>query len=779
MRESLFAGQADLLLEDGRGALREIRRARTVLDGRLGAALARDAPVMLKRARSGLSAAARGAEARDPVGFAGARGRVQAAVNFGSYRITLAAVRAGRARRAQGWLLVRDFRTPTRFTRPSADATIAARDLARGRTSRDDAGLAIKKDLLDAYQSKLRELLDEAAESNERGFESRRAEQSALAAGYWLILGERYREERDPIEAARANGTFRRLEAAGRSGTEAEFDALIEEARAALGGFTAAPFSPDEQARRGQQLLSFLDLVPIEYRDGTDDGRVTIAFEIQEAVAFRDGAAAAFADLESALLERDSGRTAELEVSLEELRVLVEDAAAGRKVVDEDEVESAYDTASAAVDKLFPAEWKESTADSDFDLIDLTLDRMEAAAGAGEWPQAEQARLEAYGFFEFGPEQPLRSLAPDVVAQVEGLVWYGAKGEEGYAQLIDRRAPRTDFRATRLALNESLTEGRRIMGDGASSFSVVTNSAVIVFREGLEAVLILAAVTAGLAGAAREKRAILFGVVLALIASGVTWVLAQTVLTSLAQYGEKLEAIVSLVALGVLLLVLNWFYHRVYWTEHIKSLRGRKKRAMALSPGGFMSAQAIGLVLLGFSTIYREGFETVLFLQALELNAGGWVVAEGVALGMVGVAAIAALTFVLQRKLPYKRMLVWTGVLIGLVLLVMVGKTVRTMQGVGWMSITPIDVELPFWAGLWFGVFPTVETAVAQLCAGVFVIGSYYLAERMRRTRPRPAAPVKPEPLAVSAGPNGNGGPPLAGVGAGEEPPRAGESDGA
>lgn len=51
-----------------------------------------------------------------------------------------------------------------------------------------------------------------------------------------------------------------------------------------------------------------------------------------------------------------------------------------------------------------------------------------------------------------------------------------------------------------------------------------------------------------------------------------TWGIAQTVLGSLSRYGEKLEAVVSLVAIAVLLVILNWFYHRVYWSEHLAGL---------------------------------------------------------------------------------------------------------------------------------------------------------------------------------------------------------------
>jgi high-affinity iron transporter len=98
--------------------------------------------------------------------------------------------------------------------------------------------------------------------------------------------------------------------------------------------------------------------------------------------------------------------------------------------------------------------------------------------------------------------------------------------------------------------------------------------------------------------------------------------------------------------------------------------------------------------------------------------------------------AVGAVTFLLQRKLPYKRMLIVTGVMIGFVLVVMVGQTARTMQGVGWLPITPIGGEPPYWLGVWFGVYPTWETIGAQLVAGVFVIGSYFVAQEMKVKRP-------------------------------------------
>jgi high-affinity iron transporter len=768
IQEQLFSAQTELLLDEADG-LRAGRRARALYRGKLARSLRAEAPAADRDVRAALRTADRALADADQAALAAARGRLHAALMRGSYDVTVAAVRAGDAARARDWLLIREFREATRFTRPGVDATLAIRELASGRSGPRKALLGVKKDLLDAYQASLAAELEHALQAQERGFDARLAETSAKAAGLWLILAPEYEGARGAAARAEADAAFEELERAGLR-DPAAFPAAADAATAVLEGFVAAPFTPEEQARRAAQLVRFLDLVPIEYRDGTDDGRVTIPFEIQEAIAFRDGAASAFADLEGELTERDPKATAEVEAALEELEGYVEDAGSGGEIVPEEDVEDAHERASDLLDDLFPEEWKEEDSQSDFDLIDLTLDRMEAAVGAGEYRQAEQARLEAYAFFEFGPELSLRSIAPGVVAEVEALVWFGADGLDGLAKLIANRAPAREVRETRLALDEALEDGAGTLGEGASTTTVVVNAAVIVFREGLEAVLILAAVMASLLGAARaQRKPMLIGAALALVASGITFVLAQTVLTSLAQYGEKLEAVVGLVAIGVLLLVLNWFFHRVYWTDHISRFHKRRKRLMNLTAGGLMSAQVFGFVLLGFSTVYREGFETVLFLQALELSSGLWVVLEGVALGSIGVALVAVATFVLERKLPYKKMLIVTGVLLTVVLVIMVGKTARTMQGVGWLPITPIDVDVPYWMGLWLGIFPTVETIVAQIASFVFVIGSYVLAEQMRKRSRRSAAPAPASAPAASA--NGaNGAAPVSASPAEREP---------
>ena len=402
-----------------------------------------------------------------------------------------------------------------------------------------------------------------------------------------------------------------------------------------------------------------------------------------------------------------------------------------------------------------PKAWTEKTDESDYDLIALTLDRMEAAAGAGQYRQAEQARLEAYAFFEFGPERRLRSFDQGLALDIEGLIWFGAGDQDGLAKLIAKRAPRREIRETRLVLDGKLGDAAATLGDSANKATVVTNSAIIVFREGLEGVLILAAITASMVGLrapaaapgvrrrARRPRRLGLHLGPRPDAAALARALRREARGGGGPRGHRGAVTDHQLVLPQGLLV---GVDRASSTASASATRSSRRR-------GFISAQAIGLFVLGLTSVYREGFETVLFLQSLQLSAGTATVLEGAGLGLAMTLAVGAVTFYFQRKLPYKKMLIVTGVFIGFVLVVMVGQTARTMQGTGWIPITPIDVTLPYWTGLWFGVYPTVETIGAQIAAAAFVIGSYFLAQEMkvkrprRRVRKRAPAP-RPEPRA-------------------------------
>src|SRR5690242_6703666 len=190
-----------------------------------------------------------------------------------------------------------------------------------------------------------------------------------------------------------------------------------------------------------------------------------------------------------------------------------------------------------------------------------------------------------------------------------------------------------------------------------SRATVVFNASMIVFREGLEAVLIFAAVTASFLGANRSRRRpVVLGAVAAFGGAVLTWFLVQALLGAASGLGPRLEAITGFVAVVVLLIVLNWFVHKVYWSGWIGRHHRQRRRLLARTGIG----ATIGLVALGFTSVYREGFEVVLFLQNLELRAGSATVLEGVGIGLAATAAVGSVTFWLHHKLPYRRMLVLT-----------------------------------------------------------------------------------------------------------------------
>jgi hypothetical protein len=89
--------------------------------------------------------------------------------------------------------------------------------------------------------------------------------------------------------------------------------------------------------------------------------------------------------------------------------------------------------------------------------------------------------------------------------------------------------------------------------------------------------------------------------------------------------------------------------------------------------------------------------------------------------------AVGVVTF----ALPYKKMLVATGILLSAVLLVMVGQEVQELQQAGWLRTTAIaGLHLPGWMGLWFSLVANWQTVIAQALAAGIVIGSYVAAER-------------------------------------------------
>ena len=271
------------------------------------------------------------------------------------------------------------------------------------------------------------------------------------------------------------------------------------------------------------------------------------------------------------------------------------------------------------------------------------LDGAVAAERAGDEPRADARALEAYAL-----TRRLRQRLGAGAASLDAAFWSADARRPGVLTALDRRA---GIAGAHDRARDALSTAEQTLGDvRISRGTVVADAAIIVFREGLEAVLILAAITASFVGARRRlRRPVLLGGLAGIAATAVTWGLAQLLVSELGTGGLRLEAITGLLAIAVLLVVTNWFFHRVYWSQWIARFNRQRKR---LEEVGFLSGQALGLGILGLTSVYREGFETVLFVQNLRSARAPPRACSGAAIGLAATLAVGGVTFVAPAQAP-------------------------------------------------------------------------------------------------------------------------------
>ena len=294
--------------------------------------------------------------------------------------------------------------------------------------------------------------------------------------------------------------------------------------------------------------------------------------------------------------------------------------------------------------------------------------------------------------------------------------------------------------------------------------TVVINSAILVLREGLETILVLAAVMASFLGGNKVyRRPVAAGGGIGILAGIGTWFIVVWFIGQLGNGGLSAQAATGIPSLIVLLIVMNWFFHKVYWTGWISNHHKRRRSLLSADAETNKHRMLLGLALLGFTSVYRECFEIVIFLQNLRQIYGSSVVLEGVVIGCLFTAAAGVLTFALHQRLPYKKLLIITGLMLLVVLIVSVGEEVNEMQLAGWIPWGNISwLHLPGWMGTWFSLFNNWPTFLGQSIALALVIGSYVGAQYMRVGRPRRRGqqaaqraeriPERPADIAVGGG---------------------------
>ncbi|MGA7214854.1 MAG: FTR1 family protein [Terrimicrobiaceae bacterium] len=511
--------------------------------------------------------------------------------------------------------------------------------------------------------------------------------------------------------------------------------------------------SADDVERRERIVLKLLRLIPKEYQSGVRDGEVTIPIEYREAKSFTIQTQQIVNELMPVWRQT---KTKALEKHGPELLAILEnlEVAINRKIAQSD-VDNLVNRGANLLQRDFGLALKRSGAASDVVAetaleVRSLLGQSLAAAQGKQWRKAEQLRLDAYINFDLEIEARALPRDPALAIRAEKTFLDGHQGNPGIKAALDARLTGEELASSYQRAFDALEECSALIKVGLSPTAAMIGAIFIVAREGLEAVVILAALLAGLRGAenAGIRRRIGVGAWLALGVTAVIFVASRTLLQGLSHYGETLEAVISIIAVVMLLMVTNWVFHKYYWTGWNARLRDLSRAAQKKRETRWESMALMGV---GFMTIFREGFETTLFLQSLILEAGMRPVLVGLALGGLFIAAIGYAVFSIGAKLPYRKMLVVTGGLVVFVLFTFIGSTVRLFQTVGWLPVHPVPgLELPTWMGVWLGLYPTWEGLLIPFGTFAYVGGMWLLVKfTARRSQQREARLERSSPLAA------------------------------
>jgi high-affinity iron transporter len=296
-----------------------------------------------------------------------------------------------------------------------------------------------------------------------------------------------------------------------------------------------------------------------------------------------------------------------------------------------------------------------------------------------------------------------------------------------YRSALQSGAPTAEVEAKYRAAVALLDEAKT--GTASLTLSATTNfvgSLVIILREGLEAILVIAAMAAFLVKTGRRDGLIWLhsGWIGALLLGAVTWTVSSQLITISGAQREVTEGVTALLSSAVLLYVGFWLHSKsstAKWSAFIREKVG--------DSGG----RWWGIALVSFLAVYREAFETVLFYQALWMQsdgAGRSAVLGGFAAGVLGLVVLAWLIIRLSVRLPLGLFFGASAALIAAMAVIFAGQGIAALQAAGRLPASPIDLpSIPL-----LGIYPNLQGVALQLVlVAVIVAGYLYLRGQTRR----------------------------------------------
>ncbi|MFC0933421.1 FTR1 family protein [Pasteurella multocida] len=306
---------------------------------------------------------------------------------------------------------------------------------------------------------------------------------------------------------------------------------------------------------------------------------------------------------------------------------------------------------------------------------------------------------------------------------------------EGYftrlVSLIKANASSDQLQQQANQLAQGLSKSVEMLQGGKQShWSMFLYSLLIILREGLEALLIVAAIVTYLIKNQHQDKlpVIRQSVYVALIASLITAVIFQFVFANAGASRELLEGFTMMIAVVMLFMMSYWLLSKVEAQNWQRYLEG--KLSSALTTGSL-----IGLWLTSFLAVYREGAETVLFYYALVADATSAVSYLYLFAGLVVGIVILTICYLIMRytvvKLPLKPFFMFTGTFMYLMAFVFAGKSVLELIE-GKLFEPTLITGVPEIS--WLGIYPYLETLIPQvilLIAALFAL--FYMKYQNRK----------------------------------------------
>ena len=318
-------------------------------------------------------------------------------------------------------------------------------------------------------------------------------------------------------------------------------------------------------------------------------------------------------------------------------------------------------------------------------------------------------------------EAPLNAVDGALKTRVEAQMMH-------YRSMLQAGAPVDAVEAQARTIQSLLDTARqRLDAARLSPATIFTSALVILLREGLEAILGVAALIALLIKSGRREvlRYVHAGWIAALALGGLTWLAASYLVTLSGADREITEGVTALLAAAMLLYVGFWMHrytHAARWKAFIET-----RVASALS-GRTMWV----LGSISFLAVYREAFETVLFYQALWLEAGPdgrLAVGAGFAAAALGLVVLAWLILKVGLRLPVGWFFGVGSILMALLAVVLAGKGIAALQEAGALPVGPLD--LPSIPSL--GLYPTWQGVLTQLAVLLLIVGAFAYSRRRAR----------------------------------------------